>query len=187
MSDGTETCVHGDPVPTNGFSGVEAVRLPSKLQTKHTEKVTANIPTPAQLANEPTALSCCKPTNEISPPDTLPDNKHAKDCSRCMAWRVAANDVPQRTPAVSPASASDEADTTTPESLSHASIALKVAASPVYLVLVAYLLHLLWCLSVPVSKHILETAWYSNQKVVAQADLFTCALFGMLTLGYLRL
>jgi hypothetical protein len=85
MGYGTEGCVRGAPVSTNA-SGIEAAMLPSGLETRvDTERIDEKSSTSEEAENEPTGRPCCEPTNKVSPPDTQPVDKHAKDCFVCMA------------------------------------------------------------------------------------------------------
>ena len=66
-------------------------------------------------------------------------------------------------------------------------LALKALVSPIYVVLLAYMAHLAWCLGTHVFEHIMCTEWFSSGSIPMQMEDFAIVALGVgWTVAYLR-
>jgi len=173
----TSTSISPDPtvqtVPNDA-------KTPATLHTATATISSSMHPTSAPLSSAPSVTTTSSTSPQLQ-------TKHAKECSICVVCRMAAARLPQHSTTTPPALTIDENNTIFHKSTRYSMLALKALVSPIYVVLLAYMAHLAWCLGTHVFEHIMCTEWFSSGSIPMQMEDFAIVALGVgWTVAYLR-
>jgi hypothetical protein len=177
-----ENPAHDASGATSTSSGHEGLTDPSGVKIPAILSATAATFTPssAQLAHRPVPTT--RSVTDASSAESQLLDEHTEDDSIYVVFRVAANGSLEPVSVSSTPPSLQKKAIALHESTNHFSFVLKAALVTYYLALLAYVLHLTWCLGLPVFQRIISTDWLSSVKPLTDLDVAAIALFVSMTL-----